>query len=51
MKKALLTLFALLCVVMQGLWAQEPTPSTVAASLACRPAQQAPFQYYILSMQ
>ena len=28
MKKSLLTLFALLCVVMQGLWAQEPTPST-----------------------
>lgn len=34
MKKSLLTLSALLCVVMQGLWAQEPTPSTVAASLA-----------------
>ena len=28
MKKSLLTLFALLCVVMQGSWAQEPTPST-----------------------
>ncbi len=28
MKKSLLALFALLCVVMQGLWAQEPTPST-----------------------
>ena len=28
MKKSLLTLFALLCVVMQGLWAQEQTPST-----------------------
>ena len=28
MKKSLLTLFALLCVVMQGLWAQKPTPST-----------------------
>ena len=25
MEKSLLTLFALLCVVMQGLWAQEPT--------------------------
>ena len=28
MKKSLLTLFALLCVVVQGSWAQEPTPST-----------------------
>ena len=28
MKKSLLALFALLCVVVQGSWAQEPTPST-----------------------
>ena len=28
MKKSLLTLLALLCVVVQGSWAQEPTPST-----------------------
>ncbi len=28
MKKTLLTLFALLCVVVQGSWAQELTPST-----------------------
>ena len=28
MKKTLLTLLALLCVVVQGAWAQEPTPST-----------------------
>ena len=28
MKKTLLTLLALLCVVVQGSWAQEPTPST-----------------------
>lgn len=28
MKKTLLTLIALLCVVVQGSWAQEPTPST-----------------------
>ena len=48
MKKSLLTLFALLCVVMQGLWAQEPTPSTVAASLACRPAQQTTQQAFQL---
>ena len=46
MKKSLLTLFALLCVVMQGLWAQEPTPST--ASLASRPAQQTTQQAFQL---
>lgn len=28
MKKSLLTLLALLCAVVQGSWAQEPTPST-----------------------
>ena len=28
MKKSLLALLALLCVVVQGSWAQEPTPST-----------------------
>lgn len=28
MKKSLLTLLALVCTVVQGSWAQEPTPST-----------------------
>ena len=67
MKKSLLTLFALLCVVMQGLWAQEPTPSTASlasqhkkaftSSMAARlrlseiKTELAPFQYCIVSMQ